>query len=49
MDTATQVKILDEAACISHRTKNLEKGLNPTILRSVIGKQFARLVSLPLV
>ena len=38
MDTATQVQILDEADCISHRTKTLGKGMNPIILPSAMDK-----------
>ena len=38
MDTETQVRILDESACISHNTETLEKSMNPTIYPSSMGK-----------
>ena len=38
MNTATQVQILDEVVCISHRANSLQKGMNPTILLQAIGK-----------
>ena len=38
MDTATRVKILDEADCISHNTNILGKGINPIILPPAMGK-----------
>ena len=38
MGTATQVQILDKTDCISHSTNTLEKGMNPIILPTDIGK-----------
>ena len=38
MNLATRVQILNEAICILHRTNALEKGTNPTILPSAMGK-----------
>ena len=38
MDTATQVQILDETDCISHRTNSLGEDMNPVILPPAIGK-----------
>ena len=38
MDTATWVRILNEAVRISHRAKTLDKNMNPTILFLVMGK-----------
>ena len=38
MDTAIRVRILDEAAIISHKTNTLWKGMNRTLLLPVIGK-----------
>ena len=36
--TEGRVQILDEADCISHSTNALEKGMNPIILPSAMGK-----------
>ena len=38
MDTVTQVQILDETVCISHRSNTLGKGMNPIILPPAMGK-----------
>ena len=38
MDTAIQVQNLNQAVRISHRINNLEKGMNPTVLLSGMGK-----------
>ena len=38
MDTVTQVKILNEAICISYYVTILEKGMYPSTLFSVIGE-----------
>ena len=38
MDTATQVQILDETDCLSHRTNTLGKGMNPIIRPTAMGK-----------
>ena len=37
MDTAIRVQILDEAACFSHSTNTLGKGMNPIIL-TIVGQ-----------
>ena len=38
MNQVTLVCILDDAACISHSTNILVKGMNPTILPPDMGK-----------
>ena len=38
MGMATRVQILDKAIGISHSINTLEKGMNPTILSSSMGK-----------
>ena len=38
MSTVTRVQILDEAICISFHANDLEKGMNPFVLPSVMGK-----------
>ena len=38
MDLATQVRIQDEAVCISHSVNTFEKAVNPTILPPAMSK-----------
>ena len=38
MDIVNWVQILYKAICISHSANYLEKGMNPTILSSAMGK-----------
>ena len=38
MDTVTRVQILNKTVCISHSVNSLEKGMNSTILPSVMSK-----------
>ena len=38
MDTVIRDQILEQAVSISHSAKTFEKGMNPTILRSFMGK-----------
>ena len=38
MVTATYIQILDEAVCIWKCANTLEKGMDPTILRSAMDK-----------
>ena len=38
VDSATQVQIMNEVACISQSTNNLEKGMNSTILSSAMNR-----------
>ena len=38
MDTVTQVQILNEAVCISHRANTIKKGITPTIFFPAMGK-----------
>ena len=44
MELVTWVQIQDEAICISQSVDTLEKGMNPTILSTPIGKLHGRLV-----
>ena len=46
--TATQVQVLNEAACISHSANTLGKGMNPRILTPAIVKWSDKLDSLTL-
>ena len=38
MDTANQVQLLDKFVYILHNSNTFEKGMNPTILPSVLDK-----------
>ena len=38
LNTATSVKMLDEAVCISHSGNTIRKGMHPIILPPVKGK-----------
>ena len=49
MDMATRVRILNEAAFISHRANTLGKGMNPNILPQGMGKKYGGLGPLTLV
>ena len=38
VDMAIQIQIMDKVIYISHSTNTYEKGINPTILPSALGK-----------
>ena len=46
MKLVSQVRIVDETACILHSTNTVREGMNPTILPLAIGYQLGGLGSL---
>ena len=49
MESVTRVQILDETGCISLCVNDLERGMNPSVLHSAMGKLLGRLGYLALV